>query len=70
VLKTYISAQTKILNLKDRLSQDVSGASLVEYSVLIGLVTVLVVGLISAVGLKVQDAWQGLNTAVATIPAA
>ena len=70
MLKTYISAQTKILNLKDRLSQDVSGASLVEYSVLIGLVTVLVVGLISAVGLKVQDAWQGLNTAVATIPAA
>jgi len=70
VLKTYIAVQTKIRDLKARLSQDVSGASLVEYSVLIGLITVAVVGLISTVGGKVEDAWTGLNTAMAEIPAA
>ena len=70
MLKTYIAVQTKIRDLKARLSQDVSGASLVEYSVLIGLITVAVVGLISTVGGKVEDAWTGLNTAMAEIPAA
>lgn len=69
MLKTYIAAQTKILDLKDRLSKDLSGASLVEYSILIGLITVATISLISAVGVKVTAAWTGLNAAMPTTPA-
>jgi len=64
MLKTYVKATTSLANLKDRLTKDESGASLVEYSVLIGLITVLTVGTIALVGGKVTAAWTGLNAAM------
>jgi len=64
MLKTYIAVKTRLDNLKDRLSQDESGASLIEYSVLIGLITVAAITLISAVGVKVVNAWTNLNNAM------
>jgi len=63
VLKTYVAAKTRLDNLKDRLSQDESGATLIEYSVLIGLITVAAIALISAVGTTVVAKWTALNTA-------
>lgn len=44
-----------------RFVRDEEGASLVEYSVLIGLVTAAVIAIISAVGGKVTNAWDNLN---------
>ncbi|WP_445503553.1 Flp family type IVb pilin [Microvirga sp. G4-2] len=41
--------------------RDEEGASLVEYTVLIGLVTAATIGLISTVGGKVTFAWNRLN---------
>lgn len=64
MLKTYIAVTTRLHDLKDRLSKDMSGASLVEYSILIGLITVAVVGMISAVGGQVNAKWTALNTAM------
>jgi pilus assembly protein Flp/PilA len=63
MLKTYVKATNSLANLKDRLAKDESGASLVEYSVLIGLITVATVVTIGLVGDKVSDAWTDLNTA-------
>lgn len=45
-----------------RFVRDEEGASLVEYSVLIGLVTAGVILTISTVGGKVTQAWTNLNT--------
>jgi pilus assembly protein Flp/PilA len=41
-----------------------SGASLIEYSLLVGLITVLVVVLIGTVGIWVQTQWTALDAAV------
>lgn len=43
---------------------DKSGAAFVEYTVLIGLVLVLSIALISAVGLWANNRWALLNTTV------
>lgn len=64
MLDVYVKATSSLANLRDRLSRDESGASLVEYSVLIGLITVATVLVISAVGTKVLAAWNGLNGAM------
>ena len=64
MLKTYIAAKTRLDNLKDRLSQDEGGAALIEYSILIGLITVAAVTTIGFVGTKVVNAWTDLNAAM------
>jgi pilus assembly protein Flp/PilA len=50
-----------------KLWKDESGASLLEYSVLIGLITAAVITTITSVGGKVLNAWQTLD---ANLPAA
>jgi pilus assembly protein Flp/PilA len=47
-----------------RFVRDESGASLIEYSILIGLITVLVIALISGVGTWVQGEWSTLLSTV------
>lgn len=64
MLKLLAKAQVAFHSFK----KDVSGASLVEYSLLIGLITVLVVGTIVTVGGWVQTQWTDLNTAVTAAP--
>lgn len=64
MLKTYIAATTRIGSLKDRLSRDESGASLIEYSILIGLITVAAIAMITAVGTWVGNQWTNLNAAL------
>ncbi len=46
------------------LHQDKDGAAFIEYTVLIGLVLVLSIALISAVGLWANNRWTLLNTTV------
>lgn len=54
----------KIKPFAARLYRDESGAALVEYSVLIGIVTVAVIAAIVLVGGWVSGAWTGLNEAL------
>ena len=46
------------------LHDDQSGAAFIEYTVLIGLILVLSVALISAVGLWANNRWVALNDVV------
>jgi pilus assembly protein Flp/PilA len=53
-------AHLALINFK----KNESGASLIEYSLLVGLITVLVVVLIGTVGIWVQTQWTALDAAV------
>ena len=53
---------SKLIVAVRKLAKDESGASLIEYSILIGLITVLVITLISGVGTWVASQWSGLSS--------
>lgn len=55
---------SKLISLYRRLSKDDSGASLIEYSILIGLITVAVIAIISGVGSWVVSQWSGLSASL------
>ena len=59
---------TKLRNIFARMRKDESGATMVEYSILIGLITALAILTIVAVGGFVDTSWTNLctdlNTAV------
>ncbi|CAN7415327.1 Flp family type IVb pilin [Phenylobacterium sp. LjRoot219] len=75
MLKTYIAIKSQADVLKDhavahldglktRLSKDESGAALIEYTILIGLITVAAITAIIAVGTWVSGKWTALDTAL------
>jgi pilus assembly protein Flp/PilA len=45
-----------------RLRRDEKGASLIEYSVLIGIILVLAIASVRGVGVWVNSQWSNLNT--------
>ncbi len=55
--------RNNISNLAVRFAKDECGASLLEYSILIGLITAGVVGLVTGAGNWVNTKWQALATA-------
>jgi len=64
MLKLFVKAQTAIADLK----KNVEGASLIEYSLLIGLISAIVVAFISLIGTKVVGWWEALNGATGKAP--
>lgn len=65
MLKAYVAAQTAMDTARHRLAtlrDDKSGAALIEYSLLIGLIVVGAIAMITAVGGKVLNKWTTLNT--------
>lgn len=57
MLKIYAKAKTLMWSLKD----DIEGATIIEYSLLIGLITVVAVGSIIAMGTWVDLQWTTLT---------
>jgi pilus assembly protein Flp/PilA len=53
---------TKLKEMALRLARDERGASMVEYSILIGIITAATVATIALIGGKVSTAWTTLNT--------
>lgn len=49
-----------LANIAGRFRQEEDGAAMVEYTVLIGIITVATIGLIAAVGTWVSGAWGDL----------
>ena len=58
----------RITAFLDYFAADESGATMVEYTILIGLITVVAIALIAAVGTWVQNAWTSVNTTLAASP--
>ncbi len=58
MIETIIKGQLAVQKLKE----DIKGSSLIEYSLLIGIITALVVITIGLVSDKVVDYWGDLNT--------
>jgi pilus assembly protein Flp/PilA len=56
--------RTTIKDVTIRLWKDERGASLLEYSILIGLITVGVVGSVTQVGGWIGEKWTALKTAL------
>ena len=59
MLKLFVKSQVAIEDFK----KNIEGASLIEYSLLIGLITAAVVATIALISPKVLKAWTDLNTA-------
>ena len=69
MLKTIVKTQMLINDFQ----KNIEGASLIEYSILIGLIAAAVVAVIGFVGDKIGISWNNLNgafnpTAAATTP--
>ena len=54
----------KILSTLQCLGSDEDGAALIEYTVLLGILVVAVIGIIVAVGTWVNGRWAALNSAL------
>lgn len=63
MLKYMIKAQLAAKDLRD----DIKGASLIEYSLLIGIISAAVVITIGLVGDKIVDYWGDLNGAMPAV---
>ena len=64
MLKLFVKAQNAVSDLK----KNVEGASLIEYSLLIGLISAVVVLFIGLMGNKVVGWWEALNSATGAAP--
>jgi len=58
----------KLIRYLDRFAADESGATMVEYTILIGLITVVAIALIASVGTWVKNAWTVVNSTLAASP--
>lgn len=62
--KLMYRAHSELFLLKEKardLLKNKDGAAMIEYSILIGLITAAVIVLIVAIGGKVTNAWTNLN---------
>jgi pilus assembly protein Flp/PilA len=56
----------KLVKLLQRLTEDEDGAALLEYTVLLAILLVAVIGVITTVGGWILGRWQALNGALPT----
>lgn len=54
----------KITEIAERFRQDEGGAALIEYTILLGIITVATITLIIAIGGWIQGQWSTLNSDV------
>lgn len=55
----------KLLEIGRRFRDDENGAAMIEYTVLLGIITVAIIGVIVTVGGWVETQWNTLDTALA-----
>ncbi|MEQ1942475.1 Flp family type IVb pilin [Mesorhizobium sp. VNQ89] len=59
----------KIIEFANRFRREEDGAAMIEYTVLLGIITAAVIVTIIAVGGWVSGQWGNLNTQLQTVPA-
>ena len=60
MLKTIVKTQMLINDFK----KNIEGASLIEYSILIGLISAAVIGVVLTVGTFVTESWDTLQAGI------
>lgn len=55
---------TRLAKLLGELARDESGASLIEYTVLVGILTVAVISTVTLVGSWIANRWDALHDAL------
>ena len=58
---------SRFARFQDEFLADESGATMVEYTILIGLITVVAVALIAGVGGWVKRSWTTVNSTLASV---
>jgi len=66
MLKTIVKTQMAL----NKLRSDIKGASLIEYSLLVGLISIAVIVLITAISGNLSTIWTNTDTAVSGAAAA
>ncbi len=61
MLKYYVKSKLAIEDIK----KNIEGASLIEYSILIGLISAAVILTVVFIGGRITNTWNSLNTAMA-----
>lgn len=67
MLSLFVSLQSVLVSAKERLSREETGATAVEYGLLVGLIAVVIVAALLLLGPKLADLF---TTVTNTIPAA
>jgi pilus assembly protein Flp/PilA len=62
MLKLYVAVQNKLASLKKFFTKKEEGASMVEYAILLGLITAAVIAAVITLGGKVLSAFTTVNT--------
>ena len=64
MLKLFIAAQNKLASLKKFFSKKEEGASMVEYAVLLALITAAVIVAVTTLGTNILNIFDKVNTAI------
>jgi len=70
MLKAYLTSKTRLLDIRDRFAAfntDESGAALIEYAMIIGLVAVAAVAALTALNGQISDAFGRIGTHLTSI---
>jgi pilus assembly protein Flp/PilA len=61
VLKAYVSVQTYLAGL---LHREDKGATAVEYGLLVGLIALVIIGIVAALGTKLAGIFSSVNSSL------
>ncbi|HEV2530972.1 Flp family type IVb pilin [Phenylobacterium sp.] len=70
MLKAYVSTKTRLMDVRDRvagLRRDESGAAMIEYALVVGLVAVLAVTALTAMQTQLSTAFSTITNKLSAI---
>jgi pilus assembly protein Flp/PilA len=68
MLPLLVTLQTFVVQTRHRLSREETGATAVEYGLIVGLVAVAIITVLAILGPQIAGMFGALSTKVATIP--
>ena len=67
MLSLFVSLQSFLVSNKDRLSREDSGATAVEYGLLVGLIAVVIVAALLLLGPQLAALFSGVTAVIPTV---
>ena len=69
MLPLFVTLQSYVASARNRLSREETGATAVEYGLIIGLIAVAIITVRITLGPQLSDMFSGLSTKIDEIPA-